>query len=152
MSLGAPRSEKDKQGVGCWAAEVAVNSVWFDDVMKQSEAFTAFVITVAMEGLADKYGEEARLDRDSWTVLKNKKAQGDKLPAHRIQQRGQAGIQDIGETGDSAATGITATSTVKSKTVSATPRPERLKEKPVNDEVEPKFRVVAEPNKRKPSR
>ena len=34
-----------------------------------------------------------RLDRDSWVVLKNKKAMGDVLPAHRIQQRATAGIQ-----------------------------------------------------------
>ena len=36
-----------------------------------------------------------RLDRDSWVVLKNKKAMGDVLPAHRIQQRATAGIQAI---------------------------------------------------------
>merc|ERR1719458_1169989 len=62
--------------------------------------FLGFVITVAMEGLGDKYGENSRLDRDSWVVLKNKKSMGDVLPAHRIQQRATAGIQamDSGKT------------------------------------------------------
>ena len=89
MSLGAPRRENDKSGTECWAAEVAVNSVWFDKTMAPSDLFTGFVLTIAMEGLCDKYGEDARLDRDKWTVLKNKKFMGDldKCPAHRVQLR-----------------------------------------------------------------
>lgn len=89
MSLGAPRRETDKSGGECWAAEVAVNSAWFDKTMAPSDLFTGFVLTIAMEGLCDKYGEDARLDRDKWTVLKNKKFMGDltKCPAHRVQIR-----------------------------------------------------------------
>ena len=89
MSLGAPRRETDKSGGECWAAEVAVNSAWFDKTMASSDLFTGFVLTIAMEGLCDKYGEDARLDRDKWTVLKNKKFIGDlaKCPAHRVQIR-----------------------------------------------------------------
>ena len=97
MSLGAPRRESDKSGGECWAAEVAVNSAWFDQKMVSSELFTSFVITIAMEGLYDKYGEDARLDRDKWTVLKNKKFLGDKCPAHTIQLRQNIGIQHIEE-------------------------------------------------------
>ena len=95
MSLGAPRKEKDKSGTECMAAEVAVNSSWFDNTMLTSELFTSFVITIAIEGLGDKYGEEARLDRDGWTILKNKKFLGDKCPAHNIQVRPKAGIENI---------------------------------------------------------
>ena len=89
MSLGAPRKEADKSGGECWAAEVAVNSAWFDKTMAPSDLFTGFVLTIAMEGLCDKYGEDARLDRDKWTVLKNKKFMGNlaKCPAHRVQIR-----------------------------------------------------------------
>lgn len=93
MSLGAPRTVKDKSGAECQAAEVALNTTWFL-TMVDSPAFTAFVVTVAMEGLSDKYSEEVRLDRQNWTVLKNKKMMGeDSVPAHRIQQRASAGIQ-----------------------------------------------------------
>ena len=54
MSLGAPRDEKDKSGQKCSACDVAINSVWFDDVMFDSIAFTTFVVNVAMEGLCEK--------------------------------------------------------------------------------------------------
>jgi len=94
MSLGQPRKEKDKSGQDCSVAEVAINSSWFDKMLA-SEIFTSFVITVAMEGLGDKYEEEARLDRDGWTVLKNKKFHGDSCPAHRIQQRRTVGIETV---------------------------------------------------------
>jgi len=95
MSLGAPRKEKDKSGVECLAAEVAVNTAWFDGTMVDSLVFTSFVVTVAMEGLADKYGEEARMDRQNWTVLKNKKFMGETCPVHRIQVRPAAGIEQV---------------------------------------------------------
>jgi len=95
MSLGAPRKETDKAGSECLAAEVAINSSWFDNNLLTSELFTSFVITVAIEGLGDKYGEEARLDRDGWTILKNKKFLGENCPAHNIQVRPKAGIEHI---------------------------------------------------------
>ena len=97
MSLGTPRQEVDKAGGRCWAAEVAVNSAWFEQRMVTSDLFTGFVLTIAMEGLCDKYGEDARLDRDKWTVLKNKKFLGDiaKCPAHHIQLRQNPGIETI---------------------------------------------------------
>jgi len=95
MSIGAPRKEKDKSGGECFAADVAVNSDWFSSTMEPSEVFTAFVITVAMEGLGDKHSKEARLDRDSWTVLKNKKYLGDKVPPHCIQKRASHGIKPV---------------------------------------------------------
>merc|ERR550519_49436 len=97
MSIGAPRKETDKSGGSCWAADVAVNKKWFEDTMLASKCFTGFVITVAIEGLGDKHPAEARLDRQNWLVLKNKKYLGDKVPQHRIQQRGGAGIQEVGE-------------------------------------------------------
>jgi len=94
MSIGAPRKEKDKSGAECLAADVAINSDWFNDVMEPSQMFTAFVITVAMEGLGDKH-EEARLDRDTWTLLKNKRYLGDKVPPHNIQKRASIGIKPM---------------------------------------------------------
>ena len=32
MSLGEPRKEKDKSGGECWAAEVAINANWFEQM------------------------------------------------------------------------------------------------------------------------
>ena len=74
MSLGEPRKEKDKSGGECWAAEVAINANWFEQMAASQvslnvtilvstslfQVFLGFVITVAMEGLGDKYGENAR--------------------------------------------------------------------------------------------
>ena len=152
MSLGEPRKEKDKSGGECWAAEVAINTKWFE-VMAASQVFLGFVITVAMEGLGDKYGENARLDRDSWVVLKNKKAMGDMLPAHRIQQRASAGIQamDCGESKEQipfqSDQQMKATSTTKSK--NKTPDKSTKEKSKVGgggEEVEPKYFVKGLPS------
>lgn len=86
MSLGGPRDETDKSGGACTACDVAVNSVWFEDVMFDSIAFTTFTINVAMEGLCEKFGDRVNLDRQNWTILKNKKYLGS-LQKHHIQQR-----------------------------------------------------------------
>jgi len=87
MSLGAPREEKDKSGGKCLASDVAINSIWYEETMVNSIAFTTFVINVAMEGLCEKYGDEVNLDRQNWVILKNKKYLGT-LQRHHIQQRG----------------------------------------------------------------
>jgi len=86
MSLGGPREEKDKSGSSCTACDVAINTVWFEDVMYDSIAFTTFVVNIAMEGLCEKFGDKVNLDRQNWTILKNKKYLGT-LQKHHIQQR-----------------------------------------------------------------
>ena len=60
MSLGAPRPEKDKSGIPCLASDVAVNSAWFEDNVSDNLVFTTFVVSVAMEGLCEKYGDKVR--------------------------------------------------------------------------------------------
>ncbi|XP_023335054.1 PIH1 domain-containing protein 1-like [Eurytemora carolleeae] len=104
MSIGAPREIKDKSGVECLAADVAINSTWFQETLVPSLIFTTFVLTVAMEGLCDKHGETARLERDGWTILKNKKYMGSEVPPHRIQKRASAGISDLNTKTEVAAT------------------------------------------------
>ncbi len=88
MSLGVPRKEKDKSGAPCLACDVAVNSSWFDDCLAGGDnlVFTTFVVNIAMEGLCDKYGDEVNLDRQGWTILKNKKYLGT-AQKHTIQKR-----------------------------------------------------------------
>ena len=73
MSLGAPRQEMDKAGQKCAACDVAINSVWFDDVMFDSIAFTTFVVNVAMEGLCEK------VRNSIWVCLLKKKGTVRKL-------------------------------------------------------------------------
>ena len=90
MSLAASRQEKeDKSGTECSVAEVA----WFYGTMVDSLVFTSFALTTVMEGLGDKYGEEASLDRQIWTLQKNKSFLGDSCPPHQI--RPGAGIHQV---------------------------------------------------------
>ena len=167
MSLGEPRKEKDKAGTECWTAEVAVNTSWFESTMKDSQVFTGFVITVAMEGLGEKFGDTARLDRDAWVILKNKKAMGEPLPAHRIQQRSSAGIEAVEEQGEALAPSGSRkalTASGQRKTLSSSGPwktatggavlPPALGSQPGQGggETRPNFRLVAEPDIRQPSR
>jgi hypothetical protein len=86
MSLGAPRKETDKSGGPCQSCDVAVNTAWYEDTMENNLTFTTFLVHVAMEGLCEKYGDVANLDRQNWSILKNKKYMG-KGQRHHIQQR-----------------------------------------------------------------
>ena len=47
MSLGEPRKEKDKSGGECWAAEVAINSKWFE-VMAASQVISCLLSILAL--------------------------------------------------------------------------------------------------------
>ena len=99
MSLGSPRTEKDKSGNDCLVSDVAVNAVWYDETMKDSLTFTTFLIHLAMEGLCEKYGGKlCNLDRQNWSILRNKRYMG-KLQRHTIQQR--ASTSKIEEMSDS---------------------------------------------------
>ena len=89
MSLGAPHQEKDKSGNDCLACDVAVNSVWYEQTMMDSLTFTTFLVTLAMEGLCNKYGDVCNLDRQNWSILRNKRYMG-KRQRHTIQQRASA--------------------------------------------------------------
>lgn len=100
MSLGAPRKEKDKSGRDCYSCDVAVNSVWYDQTMVDSLTFTTFLVTLAMEGLCNKYGDVCNLDRQNWSILRNKKYMG-KPQKHTIQQRANfSKIQEVSGNGD----------------------------------------------------
>ena len=95
MSLGAPRVEKDKKDNNCQACDVAVNSVWYDQTMVDSLTFTTFLVTLAMEGLCHKYGDICNLDRQNWSILRNRRYMG-KIQKHTIQQRASATkIQEV---------------------------------------------------------
>ncbi|KAI2592261.1 PIH1D1 isoform 7, partial [Pan troglodytes] len=54
MSLGEPHAELDAKGQGCTAYDVAVNSDFYRR-MQNSDFLRELVITIAREGLEDKY-------------------------------------------------------------------------------------------------
>ncbi|XP_035302293.1 PIH1 domain-containing protein 1 isoform X3 [Cricetulus griseus] len=55
MSLGEPHAELDAKGQGCTAYDVAVNSNFYLR-MQNSDFLRELVVTIAREGLEDKYG------------------------------------------------------------------------------------------------
>ncbi|XP_073526534.1 PIH1 domain-containing protein 1-like [Phyllobates terribilis] len=61
MSLGEPHVEVDNSGCGCTAYDIVINGTFFEKI-KNNELFREFFITVAMEGLENKYQME--LSRD----------------------------------------------------------------------------------------
>jgi len=83
MSLGEGHDEADKSGHQCTAYDVAINTTFFSKV-ESNLLFQTFLITLAMEGLEDKYSME--LDKNGWNVLKNRKCFGS-IKFHRIEQR-----------------------------------------------------------------
>ncbi|KAM5132644.1 PIH1 domain-containing protein 1 [Mantella aurantiaca] len=72
MSIGEPHVEVDNSGSGCTAHDIVINNSFFDKI-KNNELFREFFITVAMEGLENKY--ELELSRE-WRMLKNRKFMG----------------------------------------------------------------------------
>ncbi|CAN7994395.1 unnamed protein product [Ixodes pacificus] len=83
LSLGLPHEELDKGGNPCKAFDVIINDAFFRKI-ESNELFRTFVITVAIDGIEDKYG--ASPDRGSYTVLKNRRYVGS-MPDHHIQNR-----------------------------------------------------------------
>jgi len=84
MSLGEGHDEVDKSGHQCTAYDIAINSTFFLKV-ESNLLFQTFLITLAMEGLEDKYSME--LDKNGWNMLKNRKCFGS-IKFHKIEQRG----------------------------------------------------------------
>uniref|UniRef100_A0A8C5QW93 PIH1 domain-containing protein 1 n=1 Tax=Leptobrachium leishanense TaxID=445787 RepID=A0A8C5QW93_9ANUR len=72
MSIGEPHVEVDNSGGGCTAYDIVINNSFFDTI-KDNELFREFFITVAMEGLENKY--QLELSRE-WRMLKNRKFLG----------------------------------------------------------------------------
>lgn len=85
MSLGEGHEEVDKSGQPCIAYDVAINSKFFEKV-ESSLLFQTFLITIAMEGLEDKYKME--LDKNGWNILKHRRCFGS-MQLHRIEQRNE---------------------------------------------------------------
>ncbi|XP_075046483.1 PIH1 domain-containing protein 1 [Mixophyes fleayi] len=90
MSIGEPHLEVDNSGSSCTAYDLVINSSFFDK-MKSNELFKEFFITVAMEGLENKY--ELELSRE-WRMLKNRKFMGS-ISEQNIRTKSKPMIQEV---------------------------------------------------------
>lgn len=91
MSLGEPHAELDAKGQGCTAYDVAVNSDFYRR-MQNSDFLLELVVTIAREGLEDKYGLQLNPE---WRMLKNRAFMGS-ISQQNIRSRQRPRIQEIG--------------------------------------------------------
>uniref|UniRef100_A0A8C3Y2Z9 PIH1 domain containing 1 n=1 Tax=Catharus ustulatus TaxID=91951 RepID=A0A8C3Y2Z9_CATUS len=91
MSFGEPHAELDRAGRGCTAYDVVVNSGFFR-TLQADPLYLEFFLTVAMEGLSEKYGVE--LELTGWRVLRNRKFLGS-ISAQNIRARPRPHIQEL---------------------------------------------------------
>ncbi|NXJ20589.1 PIHD1 protein, partial [Dicrurus megarhynchus] len=78
-------------GRGCTAYDVVVNSGFFR-TLQADPLYLEFFLTVAMEGLSEKYGVE--LELTGWRVLRNRKFLGS-ISAQNIRARPRPHIQEL---------------------------------------------------------
>ncbi|NXV57294.1 PIHD1 protein, partial [Molothrus ater] len=78
-------------GRGCTAYDVVVNSGFFR-TLQADPLYLEFFLTVALEGLSDKYGVE--LELTGWRVLRNRRCLGS-IAAQNIRARPQPRIQEL---------------------------------------------------------
>uniref|UniRef100_A0A671EJR5 PIH1 domain-containing protein 1 n=1 Tax=Rhinolophus ferrumequinum TaxID=59479 RepID=A0A671EJR5_RHIFE len=91
MSLGEPHAELDAKGQGCTAYDVAVNSDFYRR-MQNSDFLRELVITVAREGLEDKYSLQLNPE---WRILKNRPFLGS-ISQQNIRSKQRPQIQELG--------------------------------------------------------
>lgn len=83
MSLGEPHVEQDSSGHPCTAYDVVINSAFFR-TLQAEPLYLEFFLTVAMEGLGEKYGVD--LGHGERRLLRNRKFLGS-IAAQRIRVR-----------------------------------------------------------------
>lgn len=91
MSLGEPHAELDAKGQGCTAYDVAVNSDFYRR-MQNSDFLRELVITIAREGLEDKYSLQLNPE---WRLLRNRPFMGS-ISQQNIRSRQRPPIQELG--------------------------------------------------------
>ncbi|KAJ6654424.1 hypothetical protein lerEdw1_007017 [Lerista edwardsae] len=91
MSLGEPHAEVDKSGHGCTAYDVTVSSDFFNK-MENNHFLKEFFITVALEGLSEKYNME--INHPEWRILKNRKFMGS-ISEQTIRTKSKPVIQEM---------------------------------------------------------
>lgn len=101
MSLGEAHAELDAKGQGCTAYDVAVNSDFYRR-MQNSDFLRELVITIAREGLEDKY--KLQLNPE-WRMMKNRPFMGS-ISQQNIRSRQRPRIQELGDLYTSAPRGV----------------------------------------------
>lgn len=91
MSLGEPHAELDAKGQGCTAYDIAVSSDFYRR-MQNSNFLRELLVTVAREGLEDKYGLQLNPE---CRVLKNRPFLGS-IAQQNIRSRQRPRIQELG--------------------------------------------------------
>ncbi|KAM4825350.1 PIH1 domain-containing protein 1 isoform 2-T3 [Thomomys bottae] len=91
MSLGEPHAELDAKGQGCTAYDVAVNSDFYRR-MQNSDFLRELVVTIAREGLEDKYGLQLNPE---WRMLKKRPFLGS-ISQQNIRSKQRPRIQELG--------------------------------------------------------
>ncbi|XP_007431711.1 PIH1 domain-containing protein 1 [Python bivittatus] len=91
MSLGEPHAEVDKSGNGCTAYEVTINSNFFNK-MESNQFLKEFFLTIAMEGLSEKYKMD--ISNQEWRILKNRKFMGS-ISEQNIRTKSKPIIQEM---------------------------------------------------------
>ncbi|XP_036741405.2 PIH1 domain-containing protein 1 isoform X2 [Manis pentadactyla] len=91
MSLGEPHAELDAKGQGCTAFDVAVNSDFYRR-MQNSDFLRELVVTIAREGLEDKYTLQLNPE---WRMLKNRSFLGS-ISQQNIRSQQRPRIQELG--------------------------------------------------------
>ncbi|NXU93498.1 PIHD1 protein, partial [Xiphorhynchus elegans] len=90
-SLSPPNPTCPPGGRGCTAYDVVVNSGFFR-TLQADPLYLEFFLTVAIEGLSEKYGVE--LELTGWRVLRNRRFMGS-LSAQNIRARPRPHIQEL---------------------------------------------------------
>ncbi|XP_062994566.1 PIH1 domain-containing protein 1 [Elgaria multicarinata webbii] len=91
MSLGEPHAEVDKSGNGCTAYDVTISTSFFNK-METNEFLKEFFITVALEGLSEKYKMD--VSNQEWRILKNRKFMGS-ISEQTIRTKSKPIIQEM---------------------------------------------------------
>ncbi|XP_003465565.1 PIH1 domain-containing protein 1 isoform X2 [Cavia porcellus] len=91
MSLGEPHAELDAKGQGCTAYDVAVNSDFYRRMLN-SDFLRELVITIAREGLEDKYNLQLNPE---WRMMKNRTFLGS-ISQQNIRSKQRPRIQELG--------------------------------------------------------
>lgn len=91
MSLGEPHAELDAKGRGCTAYDVAVNSDFYRR-MQNSDFLRELVVTIAREGLEDKYSLQLNPE---WRMMRNRTFLGS-ISQQNIRSKQRPRIQELG--------------------------------------------------------
>ncbi|XP_061445583.1 PIH1 domain-containing protein 1 isoform X1 [Rhineura floridana] len=131
MSLGEPHAEVDKSGNGCTAYDVTISTSFYNKI-ENNRFLKDFFITVAMEGLSEKY--EMDVSSQEWRILKNRKFMGS-IAEQTIRTKSKPIIQEMD------------TSQIKEETSNPFQSPASPSAATI-----PEFAIVAEPSISHPDR